>query len=1088
MKLSLLTFSMLLVGGVLHGGVPSLPLLFEPYGDGCLARTAGGSVFINSDGALVRTAQGGVTLRLAGARRVKPEPERPLPSVSNYLSGNNTAKWRRNVPHFGQVRSREVYPGIDLVYYGKGGELEYDFVVGPGAEPRRIDLIVDGAKRLSTDADGNLLIDAGSTTIRQLRPVVYQSGGKQVQARYRVTGGNRVRFEIGAYDRSRELVIDPVIQYTRYIGRLGQESSTAVAVDASGNAIYVGETTSEEMAVGTVVQRLRNPDNEAFVAKVSPTGEVIFLTYLGGNGPDTARAAAVDEAGNIYVAGTTSSTDFPQRNPVQRAFGAGESDGFVSKISASGTDILFSTYLGGSGFDFLNGMALHPSGSLWVSGWTQSRDFPVRGGYQSGPAGGGGDVFVTELDPNRGGLLYSSYIGGAGEDLAGGIAVDSRGMVWVTGSTTSPSFPGPQQTAVASPAAGQNVFVFQLDPVLNDLPISIVTGGSGDDVGMKVGADSAGNAYVVGSTTSTNFPVTGGVAQNANRGGTDMFVMKIAGGRAEWSTYLGGSSDDFPGAITVDSAGSAYVAGWTNSSNFPLRAAVQSNYQGGTATSQRYDMTITRLSPAGDQVLFSSYLGGSGEDKAYGLALDRAGNIFVAGSTTSANLPGALNSFGSSSTSLYDGLGIRLSADTSVSFLGANPGSLNLTARTTDTQLINTTVALSGTAGSVTFTTQSNQPWLRADPVSGTAPGNITITVNPAQLTAGVNRGEVTVQSATNVVRIPVVVNSVVVPVVSSVNPTSLSRGASEVTITVTGTGFTSSSWVEINGFRLTSTFVDARTIRAVVPGYLLQSDGNLALTVVNADGRSNVLQVPVGSTAPVLAASGVTHGATNETGAIAPGEILIIAGTQFGPTALTTATPVNGAFATSLSGTSVLFDGEPAPVLWAGPGRAAVVAPNSISGKPNVQVIVEAAGMRSQPVNVPVQVANPGLFTADSSGRGQVSASNEDGSVNRAGSGAARGSVIVMYGTGGGLLNPSLGSGQLVPNGTLPIPALPVRVLIGGVPATVEYAGGSPGQVGGLLQLNVRIPENAPVGDSVHVVLQVGDFQSPAGVTASVR
>jgi len=1089
MKCLYLTFPLLLACGILRGGVPSLPLLFEQHETGCLARTAGGSVFVSKDGALLRTRQGSVRLRFAGARASQPRAENPLRSVSNYLTGNDPAAWRRGIPHFAKVRSSEVYPGIDVVYYGKDGELEYDFVVAPGANARSIDLIVDGATRLSTDAGGNLLIATGKTTIRQLRPVVYQKGGEKIEARYRVTGRNRVRFEIGHYDHSRELVIDPVIQYTRYIGRLGQESATGVAVDAAGNAIYVGETTSEELAVGAVVQRIKNPDNEVFVAKVSPTGEALFLTYLGGNGPDTARAVALDPSGNIFVAGTTASKDFPTRNPVQAsASTTGEADGFVSQISASGTDLLFSTYLGGNDYDFLNGVAVDPSGSVWVSGWTTSTNFPVRGGYQSGPGGGGGDVFVTEINPARGQILYSTYVGGNGQDLAGGLAVDSRGYVYVTGSTTSTVFPVSARAAQPKLAGKQDMFFFQLNPDTNDLVASTFFGGTGDDVGQKVAVDSAGSAYITGYTDSVNFPVTSGASQPSIRGGNDMFVVKITVGRVDWATYLGGTGEDFGGAITVDGAGSAYVGGWTNSSNFPTRSPIQSTYQGGNYATQQYDATVTRLSPSGNSLLFSTYLGGSGEDKIYGIALDRSGNIHLAGSTTSTNLPGAVNAFGSSAAALYDGTGVRLSADTAASFLGANPGVLNLTTRSTDGQPIRTAVSLSGTAGSVTFTTSTNASWLRVDPVSGTAPGNITITVDPNLLVAGENRGEVVIQSTANSVRIPVVVTSVAVPDATAVSPASLAAGAGSTTITVTGTGITQASWVEVNEIRVTSTFVDARTIRAVIPEYLLQSAGTLRVAVVNADGRSNVLQIAVGSAAPVLTPSGITHGATNENGAIAPGEIVIIAGTQFGPASVISAAPVNGFYGTSLSGVSVLFDGVAAPLLWTAQGRAAVVAPYSLAGKTSTQVVVEAAGARSQPVVMPVQATNPGLFTADSSGRGQVAASNQDGSLNRAGSAAPRGSVVVLYATGEGTVSPSLGSGQVVTAEALTRPILPVAVFVGGAPAVVEYAGGAPGQISGLLQLNIRIPENSQTGDSVSVVLRIGEYQSPAGVTLAVR
>jgi uncharacterized protein (TIGR03437 family) len=340
-----------------------------------------------------------------------------------------------------------------------------------------------------------------------------------------------------------------------------------------------------------------------------------------------------------------------------------------------------------------------------------------------------------------------------------------------------------------------------------------------------------------------------------------------------------------------------------------------------------------------------------------------------------------------------------------------------------------------------------------------------------------------------NTVRIPVNVTSLVVATVSAVNPASLTRGASDTTVTVTGTGFTSASRVEVNGFQVQTTFVDSQTLKAVLPSYLLSNDGSLTLSVITAAGRSNTVAVAVGVSAPMLTGESVRHGASNELGGIAPGEIVTISGTQFGPANLVNAAPVNGFYGTSLSGVSVLFDDVAAPVLWAMQGRIAVVAPYSLSGKASTRITVDVNGSRSQPVVVPVQAANPGLFTANSTGRGQVLAVNSStGSMNGAASPAERGSFLTLYGTGEGLSNPTLATGQVVPADNLPRPVLPVFVSFGDVRVQAEYAGGAPGLVGGLLQVNVRVPENAPTGDNVAVTLHVGDFSSPAGVTASVR
>ncbi len=1086
----------------LQGAVSPLPLLFEETPTGAMARTPGGAVAVDSTGALLKTRRGSVRLQFENATPSRPGAEEKLSSVSNYLTGNDRSKWRVGVPHFARVRSRNTYPGVDVVYYGANGQLEYDFVVSPGADPRKITLRFEGSKKLSTDAEGNLLIDTGSTVIRQLRPVVYQAGGRdsvrnKLQARYQLLGGNRVRFALDNWDRKQQLVIDPVIQYSRYLGREGQESSIGVAADAAGNAIYVGETTSDQFASGSGLQAMRNGDSDIFIAKLTSAGAVQFITYLGGRGPDTALGVVTDSSNNIYLTGITNSPDFPTKTAIAgTAYSGGNSctsaspcdfDAFASKISADGQTLMFSSYLGGSGYDYGNGIALDPTGSLWVGGWTTSANFPVHGGYQSGPGGGGGDVFVTEIDTLRGQILYSTYLGGPGQDIAGGLAVDNRGMVYIAGSTTSSVLPpNPTQFRLAGK---QDMFLFVLDPSTNTLNTTLF-GGSGDDVGVKLAVDTTGAAYVAGYTDSVNLPVSATAAQRVNAGRDDMFVAKIAAGSVQWATYFGGTGDDFAGAITVDSSGSAYVAGWTSSANLPLKSAFQTNYRGGNFSNQQYDGAVLRLAPGGDSVLFSSYLGGTGEDKFYGITLDRSNSVLLAGSTTSSDYPMASNAFGSSRPELFDGTAAKLTPDTSISLIGANPGSLTLTAQSTDTRTLTSSIALTSTTGSVTFSATTSAPWLRVDPISGTAPSNIVASVNPTALRAGVNTGEIAIQSSGNTFRIPVTVTLVVVPVLTTSDPAGIPGGAPNTTIMLTGSGFVTGAQVEANGTQLQTTFVESRVVRAVVPTYLLQTGQPLSVVLVNPDGgRSNALTVPVGNSGPALTPSLVIHGATQvAAGPVSPGQVLVISGfpTTSSPD-IAFAPVTNNQVPTSFMGVRVLFDNAAAPIYAFGNGAAAVVAPYSITPGNFTMITTEYNGVQSTPVRVPVQTSNPGLFTVNQSGTGQAAVLNADGSANSPANPAARGTTITLFGTGEGLVTPQVPSGSLVPVNSPTSFTQPVQVLIGGRPATVTYSGGAPGQVSGVFQINIVVPNNIDAG-AVPVTVRIGDYSSPtAAVTVSI-
>jgi hypothetical protein len=573
-----------------------------------------------------------------------------LPGKSNYFIGNDPAKWRTNVPTYAKVKYQNVYRGIDLVYYGNPQQLEYDFLVAPGADPKTISLDVaairassDGGRRtpLWIDANGDLVIPAGEDEVRLHKPVVYQAaeGAARhfVDGHYVLRGDNRVSFGVASYDPGKTLVIDPVLVYSTYLGGSGFDDGQGIAVDSAGSAYITGDTESTNFPTASPLQAVFGGVQDVFVAKLNPAGTaLVYSTYLGGSSENSGYGIAVDFSGNAYIAGVTSSTDFPTASPLQAVSGgAGSFDVFAAKLNPGGSALVYSTYLGGSNDDWGQGIAVDSSGNAYVTGYTYSPNFPTASPLQA-VFGGVGDAFVAKLNPAGSALVYSTYLGGSNVDEGYGIAVDSSGNAYITGETESINFP------TASPLQAvfggvQDAFVAKLNPAGSALVYSTYLGGGGYDAGYGIAVDSAGNAYVVGYTTSTNFP-TASPLQPVNGGGADAFVAKLnpSGSALVYSTYLGGSGGEFGLGIAVDSSGNAYVTGYTAATNFPTANPLQA-FSGGGFT----DAFVSKLNPGGSALVYSTYLGGSDSDYGQGIAVDSAGNAYVAGYTESPNFPTA---------------------------------------------------------------------------------------------------------------------------------------------------------------------------------------------------------------------------------------------------------------------------------------------------------------------------------------------------------------------------------------------------------------------------------------------------------------
>ncbi len=567
-----------------------------------------------------------------------------LPGVSNYFIGNEPAKWHTDVPHYARVQYEGVYPGIDLVWYGNQRQLEYDFVVAPGADPGRIQVAYEGVESVGVDGSGELVLRTALGEVRQQRPRVYQEiGGKRVEvgARYSLLARNRVTFELAKYDRKRELRIDPlVLVYSTYLGGSLEDRGQGIAVDEAGSAYVAGFTLSTNFPTSSPYQgpqAVNNGEYDAFVTKLLVAGSsLVYSTYLGGTAPNSrssrdsqAFGIAVDVSGSAYVTGLTYSTNFPTLAPFQ-ATNRGFRNAFVTKLAPTGSALVYSTYLGGSQSDQGMAIALDAFNSAYITGQTNSPDFPVAAAYQGGshaPTGGfGGTAFVTELTPSGNSLSYSTYLGGSSGEEGLGIAVDVDGSAFVTGWTISADFPTvfPFQAAKKTKAGWDTAFVTKLTPGGGGLFYSTFLGGSTQDVGYAIASDGTGSAYITGTTMSADFPIDllGSPYQATLRGVRNAFVTKLSlGGTAlDYSTYLGGNGNDYGYGIAVDTAGSAYVAGSTSSSNFPTLSPYAT--AGGTF--------VTKVAPSGSDLVYSTYFGGGG---ANAIALDTERSAYITGQT-----------------------------------------------------------------------------------------------------------------------------------------------------------------------------------------------------------------------------------------------------------------------------------------------------------------------------------------------------------------------------------------------------------------------------------------------------------------------
>ncbi len=580
-----------------------------------------------------------------------------LPGRSNYFVGNDPNKWRRNIPTFAKVRYENVWPGVDLVYYGNQRQLEFDFVLAPGANPQLIRLAFQGADDFSLRKDGNLILQVGGVEVILHAPFIYQviNGSRRpVIGEYVHIAERQVAFKLGAYDATTHLIIDPVVlRYSTYLGGSGSDSGNAIAVDASGNAYVAGITPSMNFPVTPgVLQPSIRGNIDAFVTKLNATGSgLIYSTYLGGSDSDASTGIALDASGSAYVTGNTSSPDFPTTIGGFQSGAGGSGDAFVLKLTPDGSGIAYSTYLGGNARDESAGIAVDTAGSAYVTGTTFSVDFPTTPGALDTTCGTDGncnfdgvssfvDAFITKVNADGTGLLYSTYVGGARTDAGNGIAVDTAGSAYVTGTTFSvdfPTTPGALDTtcgdtgfcdfsqAGASMTGLADAFVTKLTASGTALAYSTYLGSGGHDEGRGIAIDGSGNAYVL-----TNFEVT---------------KLNDSGSSRLYSSSLSGLTTG--SAIAVDASRSVYVTG------SETRCLEFTPTLPGACLRFTIDDFVKKLDAAGmhvfEQPIWS--FGGEfrgcceGADRGLGIAVDRSGSVYVVGDTDSTDFPTTAGAF-----------------------------------------------------------------------------------------------------------------------------------------------------------------------------------------------------------------------------------------------------------------------------------------------------------------------------------------------------------------------------------------------------------------------------------------------------------
>ena len=599
-------------------------------------------------------------LDFPGSTRVIAVGEEPACSVTNYILGNDPTRWRTGLVDCAILRYIDIYPGIDLVYKILDGNLKYEFVVAPHADPSQIrfrclgaDVVEVRGNAIAFWRDGLLIEDSG---------LVAKQDEIDIGAQFQVGLDDLVGFAVDEYDESKELVIDPLI-FATFWGGSGYDDGRKVCVDSANNIYTCGIAGVDFPTVNAYNSTFGGGYQDCFIAKMTPSGTIVFSTYIGGSEWEWPADILITSAGETCVVGQTFSQDFPTKNAMDSTL-SGQRDGFILELSSTGDELIYSTLLGGSSTDYIRAV-IEDQGFIEVVGSTSSSDFPVTiGTAMNETYNGVMDCFLTQLNATRNGLSYSTYFGGSGADWCHGLVTSDWGYVWVCGITQSTDFPVTTDLSTTSGTMDEDVFVccFENDFVLKkNLSYSTIVGGGNLDEAYDLVADGLGSAYVTGSTWSTDFPIKNAYDSSYGGGsdsGGDCFVFKlnVGGGSLAYCTYLGGSSDDSATKIILDSHNCPIITGWTRSMDYPTYRAYDSSFGAGID-----DCIFTKLNESGNGLQFSTFIGGSGSDSGHEITFDSSGSMILVGSSNSSDFP-FVNAIDSQAGD-YDAFILKCSAD-----------------------------------------------------------------------------------------------------------------------------------------------------------------------------------------------------------------------------------------------------------------------------------------------------------------------------------------------------------------------------------------------------------------------------------------
>ncbi|HEY7388336.1 MAG TPA: SBBP repeat-containing protein, partial [Bryobacteraceae bacterium] len=814
-----------------------LPLSFEenrgqaPSGVSYLSRIERGAVYLRRGS--VALESGGATtiaMRFVGAAPVAPEGEQKLPGITSYLIGDKR-EWIRDVPNYASVRYAAVYPGIDAVFHGNNKQLEYDFVLRPGADPNRIRIAFEGVKRVHIDAQGDLELIAARGTMKQRKPKIWQKGAlgeREVAGRYVLSGPAEAHFELDSYDRQSTLVIDPVIDYASYFGSARDDRAQAIATDATGAAYIAGSTATGGISWG-------------FVSKLNPGGTAVVYTAYIGSGVCNAsvRGIAVDSADNAIVTGYYTQTDQSGNCTKKQVLGA--------KLNPAGNAFAYELVWGGVQ-DYGNAVAVDGAGNAYFTGSTAGGMlvtagvvFPT-GGYQ-------GDAFVTKFGP-AGAVLYSTYLGGPARDEGLAIAVDTAGNAYVAGSTASSNFPVTANAVQATiPNATQTGFITEVNSTATQLLYSSFLGGNRAEsvTGVAVGL---GKIHVTGHTTSGNFPTTAnawdrvcGTDGACNTSNDDAFYSKIDPARVGtaallYSTFLGGANRDLGEAIALDPNGRAWIAGRTASTDFPMAHPAQA-VSGGN-----YDAFLVHIDPAQPgalSLLFSTFLGGSLYEEGTGITVDPLGDIYAVGYTGSTNFP-VISPIQPQSAGGNDGFIVKIAASpgATLNSVAVNPGTVTGGAGSTGTVTLSTAAPAGGTV--VMLATSNTNV--------ATVPSSVTVAAGATAANFAVTTHSVTAGTVATITAtyngVAKTVGLAVNPLLASItlNPVVLTGGAGSIgTVTLSSAAPAGGALVALTSANTNAASVPASvtvTAGATSATFALTTKAVKTVTSVNITATSN--------------------------------------------------------------------------------------------------------------------------------------------------------------------------------------------------------------------------------------------------------